>query len=218
MKIGTIPFMTRFLVVLILMTTYFTAHSQDDTETFHFPKYAVGITPTALVNFYYGYQIRNDFGLTDKIAVSLESAYINGSIFGPETRGYRLKPAINYVLKSYKKSLTYISFNMVLRHTFFRTTSEYNFRRYGYVERVDFFQERFLTGAEVSIGFMGKLSDRFLINFSAGAGGGDINILDSEYNPSREDGFDDIESQGEPRRESIIPIASISCTVSYIIL
>jgi len=162
----------RSLIALLFLFPFFLIgqESSDSLEEdeyeyieyISFEKYGIGITPSALVNIYGGIQISQDFGLSENLNISLETAYLYNLSFNKPASGFRIKPGIQYMFWSEGITGLAIGINANYRNTtttrlFRRIYWQENFEETRRVKR-----NRELIGGDAMFSFFFRLSDALL--------------------------------------------------------
>lgn len=179
-----------FLVLFLLPFLLFGQESSESTEAeedeyeyvdyIAFEKYSLGITPSAFMNLYGGIQLSQDFGLTERWNISVETGYLFFENYNNAITGYRIKPGLQYMVWSEGIAGFAIGANVNYRNTitereFVRVYWEEGFRETKKIERT-----KILIGGEVMFSLFIRLNDVLRMELGAGLGAGDIQTSDSE--------------------------------------
>ncbi|WP_235299606.1 hypothetical protein [Portibacter marinus] len=157
--------MVKFLSTLFLI---FLGWSTSAQEVMVFPKWRIGVTPTALVNLYPGLQMSIDKRLNERINLTCETAYLFTSI--EEQQGIRIRPGVEIFLAR-SSWVSYVC-GVNLTHRFTRgqvvrptiaTNGEFNFLNYRKLETM-------LTGMNLSNQLLFKLNSRTYLEAGGGIG------------------------------------------------
>lgn len=93
----------RVGIVIILIFTFLSPviAQNDNTDIIKFrrQKYALGISPLAILNTYNTFQLNQDYALNDWMSISLETGYIFSSYLNLEKiSGYRLRGEFEFLI------------------------------------------------------------------------------------------------------------------------
>ncbi len=166
----TIP----FFILLCLYSTRLAG------QKYEYPRWALGVTPSALGNLNPGLQLSFDRRLSRKVNFDLESAYIFFSPF--KARGFRIRPGVEFLLASGEKT----GFTLGVYYNY-RWTSESRIARTvhpsGEFTRIDWNHRRIrqYMGPLILLKFLQNSRGRWTYNFAFGGGLADYRIF--EENP-----------------------------------
>lgn len=194
-------------------------------QSFPYPKYRIGISPSAFMNFFPGIQISNDYGITDRIQLSSETAYIFQSAYGSSANGFRLKIGPEFNVASNRIIRYSIGLHYLHRTTIADREDQIVFREDNYVEHIDFKRKKVVNGLELYSDLSWKLSPRLTLETGVGFGQGNIIVSDSEKNQFREpdeldiiiDGFNWFTGTDRVGKD-VYYIMSFNVNISYTII
>lgn len=180
----------KILSLIIVLGFYNSMLAQSDTivkneRNAKFAKYALGYSISAFANFFPAVQLSHDFGINDKLNISLETAYIFGSAYSQNVSGFRLKPGIQYGFSSAdEKSYFLIGLQANIRYSegpreLFEYFPEQNFYKITRTTR-----SKTLIGGELYLGFRFSLLSRLNLEIGSGLGYGILNVEDADTSDS----------------------------------
>ena len=178
----------RIYLLLLLVYCVKLVSAQEEQPIYSYPKYAVGVTPSALFHTFGGLQISQDFGLTDDFNFTLESAYLFSSIYKRALNGTRIRGGFEHLFYADRDFGVQIGLTGLYRYTkelYFREI----FYPEGYTEKVPITKTKTLYGIVMSFGLVTYISDRFLLETGLGLGYGKLLIEDDLDNGMGEEGL-----------------------------
>jgi hypothetical protein len=90
------------IVLVLIGVKCFAQNDSTIVEKMHFPRYAIGITPSAILNFYPGLQMSHDIRLHQNLNLSVETGYIPmflNNNYNSDAAGFRLRTTLETFIK-----------------------------------------------------------------------------------------------------------------------
>ena len=138
--------------------------------------FRIGITPSALINEYLGFQLNAAINLTCKFQVNLEAGKIIVAALSDlsDVKGYRIRPALRYYVIENKEYLMHVSLAYNFRKTIVKRTENFSFT--GHLDDIiaDFEQIIKMEGLAAMVGVDIYIGNRLIIDI--GIGLSDIDI------------------------------------------
>ena len=175
-----------FLLLFIVFTAQLNAQ-ESDSSTISYGKYAIGISPSALFNFYPGIQVSHDVRLWDRLAFTAETGYIFSSAYSNYVRGFRFKPGVQYLLVRSEQFALAMGVNYVLRYSKSPRSFNLNYFDDNYTEIVQVDREKIISGGEFTMSLIFGLTERLRLEMGGGLGAGRIYINDLNSTQKRDD-------------------------------
>ena len=210
--------MKKILVLFVILVYSIALFSQVDRPNIKFPKYAVGISPSAAINFFEGVQVSNDIGLNDYFNLNLETAYLFGSLNKDRvSNGFRIRPSIEYlpyVAPGFAYIIGFFGLNRFTKEEYFISVSHFEER---YNEQIPVIRNKTLYGGGFLFGLMSRINDKILFKFRMGIGGGSLAVEEESSIEDRDfrwNFFNNFDSVGDWQ----YPIVFTNINFSYIIV
>jgi hypothetical protein len=89
------------IVLVLIGVKCFAQNDSTIAEKMQFPRYAIGITPSAVINYYKGLQLSHDIRLDPNLNLCIETAYIPDFLdnnFNSDVAGFRLRTTLESFL------------------------------------------------------------------------------------------------------------------------
>lgn len=175
--------MNKLTWILVFLFSAAIASSQEDSLNMQLPKYAIGISPTSLLNVNEGIQISQDVRLWKNGAFSLESAYIYSTAHvDRKTRGFRLRPGVEFTLIARPQNMFSMGFFFLYRKIIedFKFSISYPER---YKKSIPVIREKILLGSGMNLNWRFLMSENIFIDLGFGFGLGKHTVEDESSEP-----------------------------------
>ena len=168
--------MNKIIVVLFILTNSMSVFGQEDNLDIN--GLSVAIVPSSIINRWYGYQIKAEYGFLDYFAVQLNAAYLKGTNIGHPFEGYRVRPSLKYYfLNDFENHRPYVEIGYI-----HRSVNEYflgNIKMFGgaFIQKEEVRRSKTLNAGYVLYGVKQTIVEKLWYDIGVGLGLGKIYIL-----------------------------------------
>lgn len=188
----------RYIIILllflgILVNTEAQNKKVNKLEKIEFKKYALGISPSAILNYYSGIQLSHDIGVRQNVNLAIETGYIFSGVYSENslaTNGFRLKTGVQLMAASSEYLSVNLGISYVYRYSKAPREFTINFWEEEYIELVKFDRTKTVSAVEFNISMYVALTNRLRLEMGMGMGPGIILVEDKNSTQRRnEDSF-----------------------------
>lgn len=164
------------LVFLVLLMVHFVSYGQEDNYDIN--GFSIGITPSALLNIWTGYQGQVGYGFADHFEVSLNAGYLYGKRQSTSYDGYRIKPSVKYYfLNDYEANRFFVEVGYLRRVTNEEFLDTYSMFEGAFNKEIINNRDRIVDGGFAMYGSRQLIpGSNFFYEFSVGAGLGSVTV------------------------------------------